>query len=140
MHNHIRQRPDGSFEIGMWNLYPDDIPRFSDLAEAPDLEKAIEIAEALDEYFFSQAKFEIDIIGGIESANTILDNLKKTKTFAIIFEKDKFDLETVQYLDEAKYKEWYAILNESESTYFKYTVVHDICIILNLKEIRFLTF
>lgn len=140
MKNQIRQKEDGSFEIGVWLLSDDNKVTFMEVAEADTLKEAVELADSYDDLDFKQAKFEIDRIGGIDAANSILDRLNKTNSVAAVFsEKDNFDIDQLRYVDQNTFEAW---MEKNTNLPWKSSehYVDKWDIQRNLKTIRFLTY
>lgn len=138
MRNQIREKDDGTFEIGKWLINKENKVMFMEVAEADDLKQAIDLADAYDDMDFQQAKFEIDRIGGIDAAQIILNQMVETKTVAVFFKKDNFHLNQLRYVDQAAFEEWMDITSKNSGTSTD-EFVGEWELKKNLKTIRFLT-
>lgn len=137
MRNQVREKEDGTFEVGAWMFNAKKEPFFFDIAIADNLKQALEMVDYYNEQDFKLAKFEIEKIGGIDTANRILMHMKATNTEAILFEKGHFNLNNIRYIDQN------AVINFMESFAYQSGTNKDECvqkwdIEKNLKTIRFL--
>ncbi|MPS92783.1 hypothetical protein [Comamonas sp.] len=138
MRNQIREKDDGTFEIGKWLINKENKVMFIEVAEADDLKQAIDLADVYDDMDFQQAKFEVDRIGGIDTAQKILNELVETKTVAVFFKKDNFHLDQLRYVDQAAFEEWMDITSKNNGISNE-DFVGEWELKNNLKTIRFLS-
>ncbi|MFA3239097.1 hypothetical protein KWD51_13575 [Acinetobacter baumannii] len=97
MQNQIRQLEDGTFEIGTWIQNANGEVVFFDATSAKTLEEANKIADELDDQEFKLAKSEIDMLGGIQGANKVLELMNENEAVAVEFDKNRFDINELKF-------------------------------------------
>ncbi|RCT89663.1 hypothetical protein [Acinetobacter baumannii] len=133
MNNQIRPLDDGTFAIGVWMKDSNSNLIFFDVNHANDFETAVEMVNGYDDEDFLFAKYEIDLIGGIQSAKEILRELEKQSAIAVTFPKGAFDAEKLCFVD----AETHARLVEESSQTLGILTITDIQ--RNLHKLRFLS-
>ncbi|HFG7010897.1 hypothetical protein FJU76_17195 [Acinetobacter baumannii] len=105
MQNQIRQLEDGTFEIGTWIQNANGEVVFFDATSAKTLEEANKIADELDDQEFKLAKSEIDMLGGIQGANKVLELMNENEAVAVEFDKNHFDINELKFYDQKDFEQ-----------------------------------
>ncbi|BBT50962.1 hypothetical protein [Acinetobacter baumannii] len=105
MQNQIRQLEDGTFEIGTWNQNANGEVVFFDATSAKTLEEANKIADELDDQEFKLAKSEIDMLGGIQGANKVLELMNENEAVAVEFDKNHFDINELKFYNQKDFEQ-----------------------------------
>lgn len=105
MQNQIRQLEDGTFEIGTWNQNANGEVVFFDATSAKTLEEANKIADELDDQEFKLAKSEIDMLGGIQGANKVLELMNENEAVAVEFDKNRFDINELKFYNQKDFEQ-----------------------------------
>ncbi len=105
MQNQIRQLEDGTFEIGTWIQNANGDVVFFDATSAKTLEEANKIADELDDQEFKLAKSEIDMLGGIQGANKVLELMNENEAVAVEFDKNHFDINELKFYNQKDFEQ-----------------------------------
>ncbi|AVI35328.1 MULTISPECIES: hypothetical protein [Acinetobacter] len=105
MQNQIRQLEDGTFEIGTWIQNANGEVVFFDATSAKTLEEANKIADELDDQEFKLAKSEIDMLGGIQGANKVLELMNENEAVAVEFDKNRFDINELKFYNQKDFEQ-----------------------------------
>ncbi|HCA5106534.1 TPA: hypothetical protein MW138_002904 [Acinetobacter baumannii] len=105
MQNQIRQLEDGTFEIGTLNQNANGEVVFFDATSAKTLEEANKIADELDDQEFKLAKSEIDMLGGIQGANKVLELMNENEAVAVEFDKNHFDINELKFYNQKDFEQ-----------------------------------
>ncbi|ENM1363405.1 hypothetical protein AB6R28_002366 [Acinetobacter baumannii] len=105
MQNQIRQLEDGTFEIGTWIQNTNGEVVFFDATSAKTLEEANKIADELDDQEFKLAKSEIDMLGGIQGANKVLELMNENEAVAVEFDKNRFDINELKFYNQKDFEQ-----------------------------------
>ncbi len=105
MQNQIRQLEDGTFEIGTWIKNANGEVVFFDATSAKTLEEANKIADELDDQEFKLAKSEIDMLGGIQGANKVLELMNENEAVAVEFDKNHFDINELKFYNQKDFEQ-----------------------------------
>ncbi|KQF52202.1 hypothetical protein APC05_08450 [Acinetobacter pittii] len=105
MQNQIRQLEDGTFEIGTWIQNANGEVVFFDATSAKTLEEANKIADELDDQEFKLAKSEIDMLGGIQGANKVLELMNENEAVAVEFDKNHFDINVLKFYNQKDFEQ-----------------------------------
>ncbi|EMJ3295791.1 TPA: hypothetical protein JIU35_11960 [Acinetobacter baumannii] len=105
MQNQIRQLEDGTFEIGTWIQNANGEVVFFDATSAKTLEEANKIADELDDQEFKLAKSEIDMLGGIQGANKVLELMNENEAVAVEFDKNHFDINELKFYNQKDFEQ-----------------------------------
>ncbi|MBA2969337.1 hypothetical protein [Acinetobacter baumannii] len=105
MQNQIRQLEDGTFEIGTWIQNANGEVVFFDVTSAKTLEEANKIADELDDQEFKLAKSEIDMLGGIQGANKVLELMNENEAVAVEFDKNHFDINELKFYNQKDFEQ-----------------------------------
>ncbi|HCA5151233.1 hypothetical protein KWD63_14795 [Acinetobacter baumannii] len=105
MQNQIRQLEDGTFEIGTWIQNANGEVVFFDATSAKTLEEANKIADELDDQEFKSAKSEIDMLGGIQGANKVLELMNENEAVAVEFDKNRFDINELKFYNQKDFEQ-----------------------------------
>lgn len=105
MQNQIRQLEDGTFEIGAWIQNANGEVVFFDATSAKTLEEANKIADELDDQEFKLAKSEIDMLGGIQGANKVLELMNENEAVAVEFDKNRFDINELKFYNQKDFEQ-----------------------------------
>ncbi|EKP53328.1 hypothetical protein APB90_15245 [Acinetobacter baumannii] len=105
MQNQIRQLEDGTFEIGTWIQNANGEVVFFDATSAKTLEEANKIADELDDQEFKLAKSEIDMLGGIQGANKVLELMNENEAIAVEFDKNHFDINELKFYNQKDFEQ-----------------------------------
>ncbi|WP_151750476.1 hypothetical protein, partial [Acinetobacter seifertii] len=103
--NQIRQLEDGTFEIGTWIQNANGEVVFFDATSAKTLEEANKIADELDDQEFKLAKSEIDMLGGIQGANKVLELMNENEAVAVEFDKNHFDINELKFYNQKDFEQ-----------------------------------
>ncbi|HCW3752536.1 TPA: hypothetical protein OXK33_003343, partial [Acinetobacter baumannii] len=103
--NQIRQLEDGTFEIGTWIQNANGEVVFFDATSAKTLEEANKIADELDDQEFKLAKSEIDMLGGIQGANKVLELMNENEAVAVEFDKNRFDINELKFYNQKDFEQ-----------------------------------
>ncbi|HAV5328238.1 hypothetical protein VXQ16_10380 [Acinetobacter baumannii] len=105
MQNQIRQLEDGTFEIGTWIQNANGEVVFFDATSAKTLEEANKIADELDDQEFKLAKSELDMLGGIQGANKVLELMNENEAVAVEFDKNRFDINELKFYNQKDFEQ-----------------------------------
>ncbi|EXA93404.1 MULTISPECIES: hypothetical protein [Acinetobacter calcoaceticus/baumannii complex] len=105
MQNQIRQLEDGTFKIGTWIQNANGEVVFFDATSAKTLEEANKIADELDDQEFKLAKSEIDMLGGIQGANKVLELMNENEAVAVEFDKNHFDINELKFYNQKDFEQ-----------------------------------
>ncbi|HEN9552854.1 hypothetical protein [Acinetobacter baumannii] len=105
MQSQIRQLEDGTFEIGTWIQNANGEVVFFDATSAKTLEEANKIADELDDQEFKLAKSEIDMLGGIQGANKVLELMNENEAVAVEFDKNHFDINELKFYNQKDFEQ-----------------------------------
>ncbi len=105
MQNQIRQLEDGTFEIGTWIQNANGEVVFFDATSAKTLEEANKIADELDDQEFKLAKSEIDMLGGIQGANKVLELMNENEAVAVEFDKNRYDINELKFYNQKDFEQ-----------------------------------
>ncbi|HAV5365881.1 TPA: hypothetical protein JI073_12085 [Acinetobacter baumannii] len=105
MQNQIRQLEDGTFEIGTWIQNANGEVVFFDATSAKTLEEANKIADELDDQEFKLAKSELDMLGGIQGANKVLELMNENEAVAVEFDKNHFDINELKFYNQKDFEQ-----------------------------------
>ncbi|MFV5485401.1 hypothetical protein [Acinetobacter baumannii] len=105
MQNQIRQLEGGTFEIGTWIQNANGEVVFFDATSAKTLEEANKIADELDDQEFKLAKSEIDMLGGIQGANKVLELMNENEAVAVEFDKNRFDINELKFYNQKDFEQ-----------------------------------
>ncbi|TPS70572.1 hypothetical protein [Acinetobacter baumannii] len=105
MQNQIRQLEDGTFEIGTWIQNANGEVVFFDATSTKTLEEANKIADELDDQEFKLAKSEIDMLGGIQGANKVLELMNENEAVAVEFDKNSFDINELKFYNQKDFEQ-----------------------------------
>lgn len=105
MQNQIRQLEDGTFEIGTWIQNANGEVVFFDATSAKTLEEANKIADELDDQEFKLAKSELDMFGGIQGANKVLELMNENEAVAVEFDKNHFDINELKFYNQKDFEQ-----------------------------------
>ncbi|EXE72022.1 hypothetical protein SAMN02799632_03447 [Acinetobacter pittii] len=105
MQNQIRQLEDGTFEIGTWIQNANGEVVFFDATSAKTLEEANKIADELDDQEFKLVKSEIDMLGGIQGANKVLELMNENEAVAVEFDKNHFDINELKFYNQKDFEQ-----------------------------------
>ncbi len=105
MQTQIRQLEDGTFEIGTWIQNANGEVVFFDATSAKTLEEANKIADELDDQEFKLAKSEIDMLGGIQGANKVLELMNENEAVAVEFDKNHFDINELKFYNQKDFEQ-----------------------------------
>ncbi|MGQ1362148.1 hypothetical protein ACT4WY_19580 (plasmid) [Acinetobacter baumannii] len=105
MQNQIRQLEDGTFEIGTWIQNANGEVVFFDATSAKTLEEANKIADELDDQEFKLAKSEIDMLGGIQGANKVLELMNENEAVAVKIDKNHFDINELKFYNQKDFEQ-----------------------------------
>ncbi|MBD8884294.1 hypothetical protein [Acinetobacter baumannii] len=105
MQNQIRQLEDGTFEIGTWIQNANGEVVFFDATSAKTIEEANKIADELDDQEFKLAKSEIDMLGGIQGANKVLELMNENEAVAVEFDKNRFDINELKFYNQKDFEQ-----------------------------------
>ncbi|HEM7138030.1 TPA: hypothetical protein U2K47_003316 [Acinetobacter baumannii] len=105
MQNQIRQLEDGTFEIGTWIQNANGEVVFFDATSAKTLKEANKIADELDDQEFKLAKSEIDMLGGIQGANKVLELMNENEAVAVEFDKNRFDINELKFYNQKDFEQ-----------------------------------
>ncbi|ENV24013.1 hypothetical protein F962_03787 [Acinetobacter baumannii NIPH 190] len=105
MQNKIRQLEDGTFEIGTWIQNANGEVVFFDATSAKTLEEANKIADELDDQEFKLVKSEIDMLGGIQGANKVLELMNENEAVAVEFDKNHFDINELKFYNQKDFEQ-----------------------------------
>jgi hypothetical protein len=137
--NQIIELKDGTFQIGQWVLNTENKAIFMEIDEAGDLPTAIAKADAYDDEDFKVSKSMVEIYGGIDAANNIIETFNELNAIALVHKKGIYDHENHEFLNQAQFEKFMdeeSQKNEtSDQDYITKGELEQ-----HLKTIRFVTF
>ncbi|WP_272415856.1 hypothetical protein [Acinetobacter baumannii] len=91
--------------MGTWIQNANGEVVFFDATSAKTLEEANKIADELDDQEFKLAKSEIDMLGGIQGANKVLELMNENEAVAVEFDKNRFDINELKFYNQKDFEQ-----------------------------------